>query len=639
MLWIIALLCIGMLCYGFMFKTTRRLQTLHRFRTMEEMTVAVSEYFRERTYPQTKNLVSDEQALAENAEKNMLLDTLEKAAGGSYPHRKIIIEEIMSFLMSNAFGITKLEDLSCISFINVRQMTPNEKFEVMLYYIQKDIEEEMREVGTFNEDSQGQFEAFFEFITRFGILDKVRQLKTNPKHNGVYVTEKDLDNYFDVFMDERGEDITLADAINITAILIYQRRFGFGVMDTLIYQNIDELQVGVGGTEIGEYRHVASPLNSVLAIINNKKIRLQFLRFESIKALENTIVSLTENGEATFTPKDGFKYTTLTNLRRVTSRRQDVADHISSNIRKLATAGPTNVHLLKKNPVPIIGAEFVGEWLQLLAWAMMCIMMSGGQGTGKTSHLNAFVELFGPDVAVRVLGNIDESRFKDRYPEFDIQHMFSTKERNNHEVAGMMRRTNGMYMILTEVLTAKDAQEAINNFTSGYLGGALTGHAATPEEMIKFLGSLLAMGQNTSTNDTQAMVASVMNTFIGVQKLGDIFGFNEIVEIIPRNYKPTFEEVDDSNPMRSKAINDRIFQENTLNPEIFTTRRLVGFDREVNRYYPDQPPSAEYLSKLYRGLTPQHRDFLFSFMRKYYAIDAKQILIDHGTIVLQRAGA
>lgn len=599
----------------------------------------MSEYFRERTYPQTKNLVSDEQALAENAEKNMLLDTLEKAAGGSYPHRKIIIEEIMSFLMSNAFGITKLEDLSCISFINVRQMTPNEKFEVMLYYIQKDIEEEMRAEGTFNEDSQGQFEAFFEFIMRFGILDKVRQLKTNPKYTGIYITEKDLDNYFDVFMSERGEDITLADAINITAILIYQRRFGFGVMDTLIYQNIDELQVGVGGTEIGEDRHVASPLNSVIAILNNKKIRLQFLRFESIKALENTIVSLTENGEATFTPKDGFKYTTLTNLRRVTSRREDVSDYISSNIRKLATAGPTNVELLQKNPVPIIGAEFVGEWLQLLAWSLMCLIWSGGQGTGKTSHANASVELYGPDSGVRVLGNIDESRFKDRYPEFDIQHFFTTKNRTLHEVAAMMRRTNGRFMILTEVLTDKDAQEAINNFTSGYLGGSLTMHAPTAQEAVKFLGQLLAMGQNTSTNDTQAMVASVMNTFIGVQKLGDIFGFSEIVEIIPRNYKPPFEEVDEQNPMKTLAANNKVFQQNTLDPEIFTTRRLVGFDREINRYYPDQAPSAEYLAKLYRGLPPQHRDFLFGFMRKYYAIDAKQILIDHGTIVLQRAGA
>lgn len=638
MLWIIAIVCIGMFCYGFMFKTTRRLQTLHKFRTMEEMTVAVSEYFRERTYPQTKNLVSDEQALAENSEKNMLLDTLEQAASGSYPHRKIIIEEIMSFLMSNAFGIDKLEDLSCISFINVRQMTPNEKFEVMLYYIQKDIEEEMRYNGTYNDDSLGQFEAFFKFITRFGILDKTRQLKTNPKHSGLYVTEKDLDNYFDVFMSERDEEITLADAINITAILIYQRRFGFGVMDTLIYQNIDELQVGVGGTDIGENRHTASPLNSVMAIINNKKIRLQFLRFDSNKALENTIVSLTENGEATFTPKDGFKYTTLTNLRRVTSRREDVADHISSNIRKLATVGPTNVGLLEKNPVPIYGASFIGEWLQLLAWAKMCIMMSGGQGTGKTSHVNAFAELLGPDTAVRALGNIDESRFKDRYPEADIQHFFITKERGIHEVAALMRRTNGGYMFLMEVLTSKDAQEAINNFTSGYLGGALTGHASTAEEMIKFLGQLIAMGQNTSTNDTQAMVAGVMNTFIGVQKLGDIFGFSEIVEIIPRDYKPPFEEVDNDNPMRTIAANNKLFQQNTLDPEIFTTRRLCAFDREINRYYPDQTPSVHYLSKLYKGLAPQHRDFLFGFMRKYYNIDAKQMLIDNGTIVVQRVG-
>lgn len=639
MLWIIALLCMGIFVYAFMFKPNRKMQTLHRYRTMEEMTIAVSEYFRERTYPQTRNLVSDEQALAENAEKNMLMDTMEKAASGSYQHRRIIIEEIMGFLMSTAFNITKLEDLSCISFINAKQMTPNEKFELMLFYTQKDLEEQMLEEGTLTEDSEGQFEAFYQLLNRFAVFSKQRQLLTAKEYSAYYITEKDLDDYFDVFMDERDEDITLSDAINLTAILIYQKRFGFGVLDTLVYQNIDEIQAGVGGTLIGENKHIASPLNSVITQINNKKVRLQFLRFESMKDLENTIVSLTENGEETFTPKDGFKYTTLSNMRRVTSRRPDVADSISVNIRKIASAGPTNVQLLKKNPVPIMGAEFVGEWLQLLAWAKMCVILSGVQGSGKTSHLNAFVELFGPDSGVRVLGNIDESRYMDRYPEFDIQHYFSTKNRSMHEVAAMMRRTNGQYMILTELLKSEDAQEAINNFTSGYLGGALSMHADTPEEAIQFIGQLLAMGQNTSTNDTQAMAAKVMSTFIGSSKLGDIFGFKGIYEILPRDYKPPFEEVDEDNPIDALARNNRLFQENTLNPEIFETRRLVGFDREINKYYPDQAPSPSYLAKIYEKLAPQHRDVFFGFMRKYYNLDARKILIDNGTIVLQREGA
>ena len=639
MLWIVAVLCIVAFSYAFMFKPNRKLQTLHKYKTLQEMINATAEYFRERTYPQTRNLVSNEQALAENAEKNLLMETIELASSGSYPHRQLIIEEIMTFLMSDAFGIEKLEDLSCISFINAKQMTPSEKFEVMLYYIQKDLEEEMRTEGTFTDDSMGQFEAFYSFIDMFGILDKNRQLRTNPEHRAIYITEKDIDNYFDLFMSEREEGITVTDAIAITSLFIYQDLFGFSKIDSLIYQSIDEIQIGIGGTEIGEKRHVASPLNSVYAILNNKKIRLQFLRFDSVTDLENTVISLSENGEATFTPKDGFKYTTLKNLRRVTSRREPVADFMSTNIRKLATAGPSNVDLLRKNPVEIYGTEFVGEWLQLLAWSKMCIIWSGGQGTGKSSHMNAFTELLGPDVAVRALGNIDESRFKDREPEFDIQHYFKTKDKSIHEVAGLMRRTNGGYMLLMEVITAEDAQEAINNFTSGYLGGSLTTHAATAEASIQFLGQLLAMGQNTSTNDTQALCADVMSTFIGVQKNGDIFGFSQITEIIPRDWKPNFHEVDDDEPNVALAENNKLFQENTLNPEIFSTRKLVIFDREINRYMPGEAPSAKYLEKLYRGLDSKRRDFFFGFMYKYYNIDAEQVLIDAKVIVRMKEGA
>lgn len=639
MLWVLAVVCIFAFGYAFLFKPSRKLQTLHKYKTLEEMTSATAEYFRERTYPQTRNLVSNEQALAENSEKNMLMDTIELASGGSYPHRQLVIEEIMTFLMSDAFGIEKLEDLSCISFINAKQMTPTEKFEVMMYYIQADLMDEMRKEGTLTDDSMGQFEAFYKLIDTFGILDKKRQLRTNPNHVGIYVTEKDIDNYFNLFMSEREEEITVTDAIAITSLFIYQNLFGFSKIDTLIYQSIDEIQIGVGGTEVGDKRHIASPLNSVIAIMNNKKIRLQFLRFESITDLENTIVALTENGEATFTPKDGFKYTTLKNLRRVTSRRDPVADFMSTNVRKLATAGPSNVDLLKKNPVEVYDAEFVGEWLQLLAWAKMCVIWSGGQGTGKSSHMNAFTELFGPDVAVRALGNIDESRFKDREPEFDIQHYFKTKDQGIHEVAGLMRRTNGGYMLLMEVITAEDAQEAINNFTSGYLGGALTTHASTATEAIKFLGSLLAMGQSTSTNDTQAMCASVMSTFIGVQKNGDIFGFSGITEIIPRDWKPEFQDIDESEPQVAMAQNNKVFQQNTLDPDIFSTRRLVGFNREINRYYPDETPSIHYLEKLYLGLDAKHRDVMFGFMKKYYHIDAEQMLIDAKVIVLMKEGA
>lgn len=639
MLWVLAAFCLLAFIYAFMFKPSRRLQTLHKYKTLEEMTLATGEYFRERTYPQTRNLVSNEQAVAENYERNKLMETIEAASGGSYKDRQLIIEEIMTFLMSDAFNIERLEDLSCISFINAKQMTPTEKFEVMMYYIQKALEDEMREEGVFNDDSMGQFEAFSGFIDMFGILDKSRQLRTNPDHMAIYVTEKDVDNYFDVFMSERDEEITVSDAIAITAIFIYQRLFGFSKIDTLIYQSVDEIQIGVGGTEIGEKRHIASPENSVLAVMNNKKIRLQFLRFESITDLENTIVALTENGEQTFTPKDGFKFTTLKNLRRVTSRREPVADYMSTNIRKLATAGPNNVDLLRKNPVKIHNAEFVGEWLQLLAWAKMCVIWSGGQGSGKSSHMNAFAELFGPDVAVRALGNIDESRFKDRQPEFDIQHYFQTKDRDLHSVSGMMRRTNGQYMLLMEVIRAEDAQEAINNFASGYYGGSLTTHAATAQDAIKFLGQLLAMGQNTSTNDTQSMCASVMSTFIGVRKNGDLFGFGGITEIIPRDWKPKFSDVDPANPDIALAENARVYQQNKLNPEIFSTRRLVAFDREINRYYPDETPSTAYLTKLYEKLDPKHRDFFYGFMRKYYNIDAHQMLVDAGVIVIAKEGA
>jgi type IV secretory pathway ATPase VirB11/archaellum biosynthesis ATPase len=476
-----------------------------------------------------------------------------------------------------------------------------------------------------------------------------RALKTAPHLHASYLNDHDLQQFFDFFMREKNIEITVTDAVAITSLMIYQKLFGFGPVDTLIYDNsIDELWFGTCGAEFGSARHVVSPLNSVMVSISNNLIRLQFLHFQTQSALENCVVALSSNGEGTFTSDDGYKFTTLRDLRRVTSRRPPLSDRYAVNVRKLDYQVWTNRGLLERNPIEIHGTEFAQHTLQLFMWSMMNVGFIGDQGAGKTSHINASVDLLEPDVAIRAFGNIDESQFGNRYPERDIQHFFQTPRQGLHEVAGVGRRTRGMYIILMEVIDGESGQEAINNLKSGYIGGMLSGHGGNAHQMVEFMAQLLAMGQSTSSIETTKIVASVLNSCIKVMKYGNIFCYENITEIIPRDWSIDWVDVHPDNTsyisahgesIRDsidfiRAENDKLYYKNALDPALFYTQDIVYFNKETMTYEPKNRPTLGMCAKIFFRLAKERRKFFFNYMQNYFNVNILQELVDSRILIL-----
>lgn len=635
LLWVLAIVMILSFIYFFMFRQKKKVKSLYNYLTMDDLCSAVAVYFKDRLYIQKRSITSQEQLSNEIEEKHLLKRTLEAAIAGSYKARVTIIDEIEAFLVSNAMNITSLDELSCIVFRDPKLMTSNEKFETMMYFIQKDIMDNMTPEQLYDEDTEAHLMCFSYFIELTKCLELARPLKTAPHLHGYYINDDDIDSYFDFFMREKNIEITVADAVVITSMIIWEKLFGFGPIDTLVYDNsIDEIEGGTCGADFGSARHVVSPLNSIMVSVKNKLLRLQFLRFDSQSAFENCAISLANNGEGTFTSDDGFKFTTLTDLRRVTVRRPPLADKFSFNIRKLDFATRTNQELLEWNSVTIYNTQLVQDTLQVMAWSLLPFAWSGEQGAGKTSHVNSYVDLLEPDTAVRALGNIDESQFGNRFPERDIQHLFATPRQNAHVIAAVGRRTKGEFLIVMEILDAMWGQEAINNFKSGYVGGMLTAHGANSEDLVGFLAQLLAMGQSTSSQETTKIVASVININVKPMKYGDIYCLESITEIIPRDWKIEWETINEDALEMAGAINQQKYFQNYLDPALFKTAEIVVFNKQTNAYEIKNRPSLSLCAKIFFRLGKNRRKFFVNYMKRYFEVDIITEMIEKGVLIL-----
>ena len=646
-LWIIAILMVLAFIYLLMFKQQKQVKSLYKHQTLEELSLHVAMYFRDRTYINKRNSVSAAQAENEIANKQLMVKTIDEATRGSYEARQALIDEISAFLVGSMMNISELDDLSCILFRDPNSMSANEKFVTMMYFIKQEIIAELSLEELHDEDAQETRMCFKRFVEFTKVFDKKRVLKTTEnyqRHEGYYLNNEDISFFFELFMEDRGIAIQVADAVMITSILIYQKLFGYGPIDDLIYDNsIDELQIGTCGATRGSGRHIVSPLNSTMVFMSNRTLRLQFLSFPNMETMEKAVFLLASNGEATFTSADGYKFTTLAKEpRRVTARREPAADMISVNVRKLDANVITNRELLLRNAVEIFGTNFVEETLQILAWAKIALCVTGAQGTGKTSHVNGYVDLLEPDVAIRALGNIDESDFRNRYPERDAQHFFETARQSQHQIAGMMRRTRGDFVILMEVIDGASGQEAINNLKSGYTGGMLTGHGDTTESMITFMAQLLAMGQATSSVETTKIVASTLRVNLKTARYGDIFHYDFLSEIIIRDWNIDWSQVNDDTLgitdtdrlIQNIAENNEKFYRNSLNPELYSVNKIVSFNKRTLTYEPANRFSPNFCAEMFLKLNKNRRKFLLNYMEAHFEVDLAQELIDTGVIVV-----
>ena len=210
-----------------------------------------------------------------------------------------------------------------------------------------------------------------------------------------------------------------------------------------------------------------------------------------------------------------------------------------------------------------------------------------------------------------------------------------------------------MFFALMEVINTMHGVEAINNLKSGYVGGVLSTHGQDAKSVIEFLAGLLPT--SSSKTDNIMTVTSAVNFVIKTFKYGDIFGFDGIDEIVPREWKipwETFhpENAEDHELLKAinfdkfsempspeetaikVAANAAYYQQNVVDPKLFDVRRIINFNKETLEYEVVNRFTPQMTFFLFMRLSTERRKFFYDCMLQYHKVSIIDEFVNYGYI-------
>lgn len=566
-----------------------------------------------------------------------------QARCGNPEARQILLEDIYQICAEAVENSASIDSFEAIMFSDPNLMTVNQKFVTLMYYARKALEEENSHILLTNKGQNNVNQTFKRVLQLTRALDTPKKHPLYPKEDLYIVTKEDINRTYDNIIAKR--PVTMEDALYINAQFLYMDFIGAPVIDPLIYDtSYTSLEGGYVGTLTGEHRNEHGIQNSIIAKLPGKKVYLPFLEFNSITQFNNACMALSANYKGAFTVGDGYLTTSLANKYRVNIITNRIAESFTFNIRVPDQDTSTNLELLKRQPdnVKVYGAEMVAEWLEFEGEGLTTLVIIGGQGSGKSTHLNAHINNLPLATAIRGMSNIDESNFNYKYPYRDIKLVLYDKdnpELSASKIAAILKRTDGEFFIMTEMLSSEDVNLFVDASLSGWLGLSGTSHGADALATIRYLASKY---ESHPTDETYKLIADLCKTVAKFEYRDNLYFMDNITEVVPRDYNIPWSTVRDEESLDDEAINlmtarnQELYFRNSMNPKLFEANVLFAFDTSTKTYYPKNPPSVGLCYSIARRLKPNRkRDFANFLSTHFNGFDVWKELIDAKLINLR----
>ncbi|OPJ59767.1 ATPase, T2SS/T4P/T4SS family [Clostridium oryzae] len=254
--------------------------------------------------------------------------------------------------------------------------------------------------------------------------------------------------------------LTFEDKLNILVQKIYQETKGLGVIDELRDMFSDGLSLGVSGVPadfIGklsdmEIRQNIDTLNdynksyeSIWLYYNGKEIHLKFLSFGSQHELERVCRLIYRYHDApSLTRSDGYGFNYMADLSRVAVFRPPFVEGWCAFIRKFDRDPELDTLFKGEN------YDIVKEFLHYLGRGKQKVVITGQQGTGKTTLLIAIIRRMYSNVTLRVWEDYFEAFLRLKMPNRNIMTIRKTAYIKGEKGIDALKKSNGQVTIITE---------------------------------------------------------------------------------------------------------------------------------------------------------------------------------------------
>ena len=418
------------------------------------------------------------------------------------------VKEYIKEILTEQFQMSEEEMDFLIPFSMPQCQTDVERFEILLYQYRQ----------RFHTDC---FEHFYEDCVQLGTED------VQEKISGKTLLKLCMKRPF------RGGYL---EKLDIVTQRIYEVLYGYSVCDLLISDDvdIDGVSAGCGGMPFGGKMNEKETYSyqTIYVMLHGKKIRLEFLKFESEQELECVAKKMSRNQpQMQLSRKNSCLVTGLRNNTRVVITRPPVAENWTFYVRKFGNAEYKQTEELLTDE----NAEYAVSILKMLVCGCQNFVITGEQASGKTTLLKSLVRYIDPRYSIRVAENVFETRLSSLYPERNIQTLQEYGNTRMEDILALLKKTDCDVTICGE-LNSPDAAEAFVQVAQA--GGRFTictSHHTTTEKLISYMRNALMKG--IGFPDARAATSQVVETVrfdvhLALQADGHRY-LERITEIVP----------------------------------------------------------------------------------------------------------
>lgn len=407
--------------------------------TIEKMTEFVKKRLDEITKINLYDIGLSEEELKRRKNKKYELKKALKGCTYGDVNDKKYVKELIFDILSKEYGVTETNISKAIPFDIPSLLTPQDKFDILIYAYKKDF----------------GYEALTELIKKYNLAElKYVEGETKPSY---VITSKEIEDIYE----KENIVLSFSDKLEVIVQRIYQHYKGYSSIDEVRDMNIDGVSGGVSGLpesfisqvaqsdgdyldQIAEHR-VPRACDSIWIFFQGKSIRLAFLSFGTEAELKRVCQNIYKyNNPGQLSDTNGYKINEMKDGSRVVVVRPSFSETWAFFVRKFDVKRSTLEQWFKGEPGSLESIEL----LKYLVKGARIISITGEQGCGKTTMLMGMIENIYETMNIRVQETAFELHLRKIYPTRNILTFRETDTISGQEGLDVQKKTDGSVNII-----------------------------------------------------------------------------------------------------------------------------------------------------------------------------------------------
>ena len=569
----------------------------------DQIKLIVAESFAAMLKVNLKDMNLDREELEQkNNRRQEIRHSLKEAAYGNRNAKAYLLGIIKNILQTSPMLKIDSETINyTIRFEEPNRLKPKDKFEICLYVFNK----------------------------KYGInglttmIEKYELNRKRYRDDGNLYYEIDKDDIEDVYYDIIEEyTLTFDDKLSILAQRIFELYKGLSVVDMLFDSGVDEIDAGVSGMPKDSYEirraldngdttigHQTFSYECCWITYRGVNIKLSCLPFDSQEDLIRVCQNIYKyNTPASLSRRNGAVVSTMKDGSRIVVARPPFCDSWAFFARKFdSTPSIAPMDLFKDK-----GAENVVTVIKWLIKGHRNSIITGSQGTGKTTTLKSVLRFVPETLTLRIQEKAFEMNLRYVYPERNIVTFQETETISMQEGLNLQKKTNGSVNVFGEIASAEASGEYLQTCRVASLMGIGTHHAKTTRDLVR---SFAINGESEET------VSQTINFDIHMENEAGHRYCQRITEIIPirdRRYPSEIQDEDGKHHSLDETLKkDTIeYQKRVTDRQVFEVRDIVVYTNGEYRFI--NMPTDETMNAIAGNLAEEEKTQFFDDFKKMW---------------------